>query len=161
MRVVRYVLFATTLWAAGCATTPQARIKANPQLFAHLPQSEQVLVRTGRIRRGFGMDAVRLALGSPNRVITATGPYGPTQTWFYFGYVSVPDGSSADWRSSDDRPAFRGRFSLPNSSWGGGGSPQAEPIQNLVSVPYNKVVVEFRDGKAVRVTGYVSPTAYK
>ncbi len=74
----------------GCAT-PAARIKKNPELFASYPAEQQDLIKQGKIAVGFDMDAVRLALGAPDRVRTHTTNDGTGQIWSYVTY-ETPDG---------------------------------------------------------------------
>jgi hypothetical protein len=73
------------LLVGGCAT-PESRIKGSPQAFARLTPDQQALVRTGHVARGFDMDAVRLALGDPDRVVTVTSAAGRRQIWRYLSY---------------------------------------------------------------------------
>jgi len=87
------VLFAAALAAfsfAGCAT-PASRIKKNPELFASYPAEQQDLIKQGKVAIGFDMDAVRLALGAPDRVRTRTNNDGTSQIWSYVTY-ETPDG---------------------------------------------------------------------
>ncbi len=75
---------------AGCAT-PTARIKKNPELFASYSLEQQDLIKQGKIAIGFDMEAVRLALGAPDRVRTRTTNDGTSQIWSYVTY-ETPDG---------------------------------------------------------------------
>lgn len=74
----------------GCAT-PASRIKQNPELFASYTLEQQDLIKQGKIAIGFDMDAVRLALGAPDRVRTRTSNDGTSQIWSYVTY-ETPDG---------------------------------------------------------------------
>jgi hypothetical protein len=71
--------------AGGCAT-PESRIKESPAAFARLTPDQQALVRAGQVATGFDMDAVRLALGDPDRVVTVTNAAGRRQVWHYLAY---------------------------------------------------------------------------
>jgi len=84
------VAAAAALALAGC-TTPAARIKQNPELFASYAPEQQDLIKQGRVAVGFDMEAVRLALGAPDRVRTRTTPDGTSQIWSYVTY-ETPDG---------------------------------------------------------------------
>lgn len=67
---------------AGCAT-PASRIKRNPELFNSLPPEVQQGVQEGRVEIGYPRDAVRLALGAPNREYTRRTGDGTVQVWSY------------------------------------------------------------------------------
>src|SRR5258708_11078734 len=72
----------------GCAT-PEYRIKQNPEAFNRLTPSQQDLVKAGRVDVGFDKDAVKLALGSPDRVLERTDQNGPSEVWAYLNYRTV------------------------------------------------------------------------
>ena len=101
-------------WFAGCSTlaTPESRIRNNPEAFKRLDPDQQALVRAGKVTVGMDMDAVRIALGVPNRVTYRTDTQGQTQTWHYF--------------------SSQGRVFSSNESWGNGGGGEWDP-QGLVS----------------------------
>jgi hypothetical protein len=69
----------------GCST-PDSRIKSSPETFARLNPDEQALVKAGKIAPGFDMDAVKLALGDPDRVTLVTDAKGDHQVWHYITY---------------------------------------------------------------------------
>jgi outer membrane murein-binding lipoprotein Lpp len=56
---------------AGC-DSPDYRIKESPQVFDRLNPDQQALVKNGQIAVGFDMDAVKLALGDPTRIVMRT-----------------------------------------------------------------------------------------
>jgi hypothetical protein len=70
---------------AACST-PDSRIKASPDVFARLNPDEQALVKVGKVAPGFDMDAVKLALGDPDRVSIHTDSTGAHQVWHYITY---------------------------------------------------------------------------
>jgi outer membrane protein assembly factor BamE (lipoprotein component of BamABCDE complex) len=70
---------------AGC-DTPDSRIKSSPDVFARLNPDQQALVKNGQIAIGFEMDAVKLALGDPTRVVIRTTAAGQHQVWHYVTY---------------------------------------------------------------------------
>jgi outer membrane protein assembly factor BamE (lipoprotein component of BamABCDE complex) len=70
---------------AGCST-PESRISSAPEVFARLTPDQQALVKAGQIAVGFGMDAVKLALGDPDRVTIHTDSTGQHQVWHYTTY---------------------------------------------------------------------------
>jgi len=95
------VLFAAALAAfslIGCAT-PESRIRKNPELFASFPAEQQDLIKQGKIAVGFDMDAVRLALGAPDRVRERTTNDGTSQIWSYVTY-----------ETRDGMPLYRGWY---------------------------------------------------
>jgi len=69
----------------GCST-PSTRIQGNPEAFARLTPEQQALVKAGQIAVGFDMEAVKLALGAPDRVTLHTTAAGQTQVWHYVTY---------------------------------------------------------------------------
>jgi outer membrane protein assembly factor BamE (lipoprotein component of BamABCDE complex) len=78
--------------AAACAAlfvgceTPETRISSSPEVFARLTPDQQALVKAGQIAVGFGMDAVKLALGDPNRITINTDKTGQHEVWHYVTY---------------------------------------------------------------------------
>lgn len=77
------------LLLAGCVTTPAERIDRNPGLFSSWPASVQDTVRAGKIAIGFTPDQVRMALGSPDRIIAETSAQGVTEIWIYRSHRPV------------------------------------------------------------------------
>ena len=102
MKALKFLLplvaVAATFSLAGCAT-PASRIKKNPELFASYPLAQQDLIKQGKIAIGFDMDAVRLALGAPDRVRTVTSNDGTSQIWSYVTY-----------ETRDGMPLYRGWY---------------------------------------------------
>lgn len=103
------LLFAGVLglvgWS-GCAT-PATRIQANPDVYARLSEDQQALVRAGKVAIGFSADAVKLALGDPDRVAVRTDPDGQTEVWHYLTY------------EAGGRILFTGHFHTGRLWWGG------------------------------------------
>ena len=69
----------------GCAT-PEARIQKNPEAFARLTPAQQELIKKGQAGVGFDQEAVKLALGDPDRVLARTDKSGTTEVWSYVTY---------------------------------------------------------------------------
>jgi outer membrane protein assembly factor BamE (lipoprotein component of BamABCDE complex) len=67
---------------AGCST-PESRIARSPEVFAQLTPQQQALVKMGQVGVGCDMNAVKLALGEPDRITVRTDSKGQTQTWHY------------------------------------------------------------------------------
>jgi outer membrane protein assembly factor BamE (lipoprotein component of BamABCDE complex) len=123
---------------AGC-DTPQSRINSSPQIFARLTPDQQALVKNGQIAVGFDMDAVRLALGDPTRVVIRTDAGGQHQVWHYTTYadyqgVVIYGGYYHRWRG-----------------WGGpyfyGGVPY---YNGYPAVVHDQIKVEFDDSNRVK-----------
>ena len=70
------------LFLSACAS-PARRIRANPDAFASLTPAQQALVQEGQIALGFPPEAVRLALGSPQRYYLRQTEEGNTRIWSY------------------------------------------------------------------------------
>lgn len=98
----RHLLFAAAsalaLLAAGCST-PETRIRDNPEIFNRLSPQEQDLIRQGRVGIGFDQDMVKLAVGEPDRIWTRTDAEGATESWSYTTY-----------ESADGFPLYRGFY---------------------------------------------------
>ena len=75
---------------SGCVT-PESRIRENPETFARLSAQEQALVKAGQVGVGFSEEAVRLAVGDPDRVTLVSDSKGQFQVWHYVTY-ETPDG---------------------------------------------------------------------
>jgi hypothetical protein len=71
---------------AAC-DTPESRISHSPDVFARLNPDQQALVKNGQIAIGFDMDAVKLALGDPERIVMRTDSNGQHQVWHYVTYA--------------------------------------------------------------------------
>jgi hypothetical protein len=67
----------------GCSSTPQWRISENPGAFSRLAPEQQQLVREGKIALGFDAEAVKLALGEPDRIREHTDAEGTRVLWSY------------------------------------------------------------------------------
>jgi outer membrane protein assembly factor BamE (lipoprotein component of BamABCDE complex) len=79
------IVAACAVLLAGC-DTPDARIRHSPDAFARLNPDQQALVKAGRIAPGFDMEAVKLALGEPDRVVLHTDASGQHEVWHYITY---------------------------------------------------------------------------
>ncbi len=71
----------------GCST-PQTRIRSNPELFNSLSTQEQELIKQGKVAVGFTAEMVKLAVGEPDRVYTRTDATGKNESWVYTSYSS-------------------------------------------------------------------------
>ena len=123
---------------AGCST-PATRIRANPEAFARLTPQQQALVQAGQIALGFDMDAVKLAVGDPDRVAVRTDADGETVIWRYVTY------------EFGGRPLYTGYYHTSRRWWGWG---PAYPY--YLDYPERRVRerfrVEFRRGRVASIT---------
>lgn len=68
---------------AGCASSPQSRIKDHRAAFDSYPEPVRAMIERGQVTVGFTPDQVRLALDEPDRVITRTTDEGNSEVWIY------------------------------------------------------------------------------
>ncbi len=73
---------------AGCST-PDARIRKNPEAFDRCTPAQQELIKQGRVALGFDVEMVRLALGDPDRITTRTDASGTSEIWHYETYETA------------------------------------------------------------------------
>jgi hypothetical protein len=125
------------LWLAGCST-PATRIQANPETFNRLSPEQQNLVRAGQIALGFDFDAVKLALGEPDRVTTRTDADGETILWHYLSY------------ESDGRILFTGYYHTSRGWWGGAAYPYYLDYPNRRV--RDRFRVQFKGGRVSAIT---------
>ena len=86
MKILRHFIVLLALLAMmGCAT-PESRIRQNPQLFGSFPPDVQEKIRQGHIALGFNQDAVRMALGDPDRVFQRITTNHVADVWSYNSY---------------------------------------------------------------------------
>jgi hypothetical protein len=132
------------VWLAGCST-PETRIRDNPETYAQLSPQQQQLVRAGRVGVGFDMAAVKLALGNPDRITLRTDSQGETQVWHYVEYVYYDAGFLYPGPYFGGYGGFRHRWG-GGGGWGWGGYWDDEVAQ-----AYDHFRIEFKDG---RVTSF-------
>ena len=125
----------------GCST-PATRIKADPEAYARLTPEQQSLVRAGQIALGFDYDAVKLALGDPDRVTTRTDADGETVVWHYLTY------------ESEGRMLFTGYYHTRRGWWGGAAFPYYLDYPNRHV--RDRFRVQFKNGKVTTITQEVS-----
>ena len=140
MKTSKYLLLAATalaaLYVAGCST-PESRIRKNPEAFARLTPAQQDLIRKGQIVIGFDQEMVQLALGEPDHIITRTDAKGASEIWSYTTY-----------ESTDGMLLYRGWYHR-YYYWG-------DPMfPYYLDYPYRRerdhYRVTFKDGKAVTI----------
>lgn len=137
--MLRLLLIAGALNVLTGCSTPATRIRANPEAFARLSAQHQVLVQTGQVALGFDEDAVKLALGDPDRRSRRVEADGETAIWHYTSY------------HYEGRMLFTGYYHTRRPWWGLG-----------VAYPYyldypdrevrDRFQVEFRNGRVVAIT---------
>jgi hypothetical protein len=128
---------------ASCApSTPEARIAAQPALFAALPAKQKELVRQGQIDKGMGTDAVYLAWGRASREYDGYEGSARTLRWDYNGSTPVysPNGyfGAYGWGYGRFGPYYGHN---PYHFYGIGVGP------DVTYVPYRRASVLFRDGR--------------
>lgn len=131
----------STFWLAGCST-PATRIRANPEVFAQLSPEQQSLVKAGQVGLGFSFDAVKLALGDPDRIATRTDADGETVTWHYLTY------------EANGRMLYTGYFHTARGWWGGAMYPYYLDYPNRRV--RDRFSVQFKNGRVSAITQDVS-----
>lgn len=135
--LARLLACACVLVLAGCST-PQTRIRANPEIFSRLTPEQQAMVRAGHIGLGFDFDAVKLALGDPDRITVRTDADGETVIWHYLTY------------EAGGRVLFTGYYHSGRAWWGGAAYPYYLDYPNRHV--HDRFRVQFRTGKVVAIT---------
>ena len=82
---------AAGVFVTGCST-PEARIRRNPEAFARLTASQQEMIKRGEVGLYFDKEMVQLALGEPDRLLTRTDENGTSEIWSYTTYEG-PNGA--------------------------------------------------------------------
>jgi hypothetical protein len=82
----RLIALGAVLLLAACASTPESRIKKNPELFATFPADAQAKIQKGEVDIGFTPDMVEFAKGKPNRTYSRRTAAGETEVWAYSAY---------------------------------------------------------------------------
>ena len=133
---------AGTLLFTQCST-PDTRIQANPEVFAKLTPEQQALVKAGQIGINFSSDAVKLALGDPDRVSVRTDADGQSTIWHYVTY------------EADGHYLFRGYYHIGRRGWWWGGYPYyMDYPQRTVR---DRFRVMFKNDKVVSITEEITP----
>lgn len=84
---------ALALFAAGCASGPEARIRQNPHIYAQLDPESQYKVSQGMIDLGYTPDMVYLAIGVPDEKRDILTSDGHRQIWIYNTYYERYEGT--------------------------------------------------------------------
>lgn len=129
---------AALVFAGGCST-PASRIKASPEAFARLNAAQKVLVQSGQIALGFEPEAVRLALGDPDRTTVRTDARGETVVWHFQSY------------EAEGRILFTGHYHSGRNWWGWGA---AYPyyLDYPARTVRDRFRVEFHAGRVTAIT---------
>lgn len=123
----------------GCST-PESRIKKNPELFASFPADAQETIRRGEVAIGFTTEMVAMALGKPDRIYSRETAGLLLEVWAYTSSYTTTDRERirVDVKTRD----HRGR-AVSSSQW------------VYVDVPkdteYDRVRIEFSDGKVMAI----------
>ncbi len=90
MRFLLTVVSFATLLLVSCATNPiDRRIQRYPGMFNTLSDSDKTKVVQGQVSEGMSTDAVFLAWGRPNRVMSGSQSGKSRERWLYFGSEPV------------------------------------------------------------------------
>jgi hypothetical protein len=119
---------------AGCST-PETRIKNNPDAFGRLTQAQQDMIRKGRVGLGFDETMVHLALGDPDRIRTRVTASGATEDWIY-----------AVWDTDYGMPLYRGWY---HRYWGDPFYPYYMSYSSRYA--HEQTRVTLKDGKVIAV----------
>jgi len=132
-------------WLAGCST-PETRISSHPEVFAQLTPQEQALVKAGQVGLGFSAEAVKLALGQPDRVTIRTDEKGQLEVWHYVETVYYDGAFLYGGPYWGGWGGGWGGWGRRGWGWGGywGGPYPVGPVST-----YDRFRVEFRNNKVV------------
>jgi hypothetical protein len=130
--------------ALGCST-PSSRIRENPQAFAALSPHDQALVQAGQVSIGMTMEAVKLAMGDPDRITTRTDGGGESQVWHYVVYYD----NGIYLYSGYYHRGWRGGRGW-GGGWGGPNYPYYLDYPNRVA--HDRFRVEFRNGVVASIS---------
>lgn len=145
---IHAILIVLASLALAACSSPEARIKKNPQLFASIPAAEQELIKQGRIAIGFTPDMVKLALGEPDLISRRIDRTGTAEIWRYQNYDTTAYGYyggywggywGSGWYGAR-YPYWRGSY------WGGWGSYWGAPMP---VDDYMRVTI--KDGQVVEI----------
>lgn len=103
-RIVCLAVIGILAIAAGCST-PDSRIRKNPELFATFSPETQELIRSGQVDIGFTSDMVTMSLGTPNRIYTRQTGERILEVWSYTSSFTTTDRQRVrvDVRTNDPR----------------------------------------------------------
>jgi hypothetical protein len=76
-------LLAVALVGAGCATTPDARIRPHRAIYEAMDPEDQLRIRRGEVQAGDSRQVVEMALGRPDRVSRVSTAEGEQEVWLY------------------------------------------------------------------------------
>lgn len=82
-RISSYATLALIVLCAGCASSPQSRIKKNQAAFDTYPAGTQAAITRGEVLVGFTPEQVTLSQGKPDDVVTRTSESGVSEVWIY------------------------------------------------------------------------------
>lgn len=100
MKTVPLVAIMLVLAVSFCGcTTPDARIRRSPEIYARLTPGQQALVQQGKVAVGFSEDAVYLAVGQPDRKWMRTDAAGTREVWSY-----------TTWENDRGQPLYQGWY---------------------------------------------------
>lgn len=128
----------------GCQTGAETRIQKNPELYGKLSSKDKERVSQGVIREGMTDEAVFLAWGRPDRVLTGSRSGSATEKWAYFD--SRPVSSFSYGYSSGYVHPFYSRYGV-HPRFGYGYGPYWGYGTGVDFVQQISKQVEFRNGR--------------
>jgi hypothetical protein len=90
MKASSVMLLLLAAFLCGCASTIEDRRKERLAAYSQLPAETQSLIDEGQIKVGMPKDAVYIAWGKPDQVITSESDQGRSEIWLYHGSVLRP-----------------------------------------------------------------------
>ena len=133
---------------AACSS-PESRIKKDPEAFARIAPAQQELIKQGRVALGFDKEMVKLALGDPDRVRTRLDATGTTEVWHYVTYYT--DGGTMIYTGYYHRGYYGGYGYYGGGPWGWGWGGYPMGYDYATRVPHDRFRVEFREGKVTSI----------
>src|SRR5258708_10435669 len=143
------LLFAAValLSLVSVCSTPDSRIKANPEAFTKLTPDQQTLVRAGHVAIGMDQEAVKLALGDPDRITERTDASGKTESWHY---VTYEDNGMPLYTGYYHHAWGRGMgYRAAWGGWGWGGYPYYMDYPNRTV--RDRIVVDIKNGEVAAI----------
>jgi len=80
-----FLLALASVFLVGCASTIESRKKERYQVYTELSPEQRSAVDAGQIKVGMAKDAVYIAWGKPQQVLTSESPAGRQEVWIYMG----------------------------------------------------------------------------
>ncbi len=139
-------LLTLALGLSSCATAPEQRAKRHPELYAKLSTREREQAMRGVVAEGMSRDAVYVAWGRPDRVMSGSRDGRGRERWAYFGSMPV-DTFSVGYGGFGPHPFYSSYGVHPHYGYGYG--PGWGFASGIDYVPVLERSVEFSNGRVV------------